>query len=104
MDLTELQRKLLATARRDTPSNRVPYAFEKRVMANLTACPALDHTSVWAKALWRGLAPCAGVMLLLGAWSFFAGSPNTPLTDFSQDLENTVFAAVYQFQPVDSTW
>jgi len=104
MDLTELERKLLAAARTDTPSDRVPYAFEKRVMAHLIGRPALDRATAWANALWRGAAPCVVIMLLLGAWSFFAGSANAPVTDLSQDFENTVFAAVGQDQPVESTW
>src|SRR5882724_3129236 len=102
MDLTQLQRRLVAAARMDAPSDRVPYAFEKRVMARLIVRPALDHATVWANALWRGLAPCVAIMLLLSAWSFFAGSANAPVTDLSQDLENTVFAAVDQDQPLDS--
>ena len=101
MDLIELQRKLIATARKDVPSDRVPYAFEKRVMARLTARPALDYAAVWANALWRAATPCVAIMLLLSAWSFFAGSANAPATDVSQDFENTVFAAVDQDQPVD---
>lgn len=104
MDLTELQRKLVSAARIDAPSDRVPYAFEKRIMARLTAPPALDRAAIWANALWRAVAPCIAIMLLLSAWSFFIRPAKAPVTDLSQDLENTVFAAVDQDQPADSTW
>jgi len=102
MDLIELQRRLVAAARKDIPSDRVPYAFEKRIIARLSARPALDRAAAWANALWRGLGPCVAIMLLLSAWSFFAGPAKAPVADLSQDLENTVFAAVDQDQPVDS--
>src|SRR5712691_5647518 len=102
MDLTELERKLIAAARADAPSDRVPYAFEKRVMSRLTGRVTLDRAGAWANALWRAAAPCFAIMLLFGAWSLFTGSANIPVTDLSQDLENTVFAAVDQDQPVDT--
>ena len=104
MDLNKLERKLIAAARADAPSDRVPYAFEKRVIAHLTGRAALDRAGVWANALWRAVAPCFGIMLVLSAWSFFTGSANAPAADLSQDFENTVFAAADQDQPVDSTW
>ena len=104
MDFTELHRKLITAARRDVPSDRVPYAFEKRVMAHLGSRRALDHATTWANALWRAVAPCAAIMLLLSAWSFFVGQANAPVTDLSQDFDNTVLAAVDQDQPADSTW
>ena len=37
MNIAELQKKLLAAARANPPGDRVPYAFEKRVMALLAA-------------------------------------------------------------------
>ena len=37
MNLAELERKLIAAARANPPSDRVPYAFEKRIMARLAA-------------------------------------------------------------------
>ena len=39
MNLAELERKLIAAARANPPSDRVPYAFEKRIMARLAARP-----------------------------------------------------------------
>ena len=58
MNLADLERKLIAAARRLPPSEAVPYAFEKRIMAHLRARPALDEWSLWARALWRAAAPC----------------------------------------------
>ena len=100
MNLAELERKLIAAARSDIISQAVPYAFEKRIMAQLKARAAIDEWSLWARALWRAAAPCVAVMLLLGGWSFLGGA-GAPTTDLSQEIENTVLAAVDQEQPSD---
>ena len=102
MNLADLERKLMAAARANPPSDRVPYAFEKRIMARLAARPVVDDWALWARALWRAAAPCAAITLLLGAWSFFAPPSNAPANDLSQQLEQTLLAAVDQEQPIDS--
>jgi hypothetical protein len=104
MNLDELQQKLIAAGRADRPSERVPYAFEQRVMARLKARPALDDWALWACALWRAAAPCAAIMLLLGAWALVAPASSTPTTDLSQEFENTVLAAAEPDQSADSLW
>ena len=96
MNLAELERKLIAAARANPPSDRVPYAFEKRIMACLAARPVADGWELWARALWRGAALCVGIMVLLGAWSFFGPPSNMAGNDLSQDLETTLLAAVDQ--------
>ncbi len=97
MKLLELQRKLIAAARANPPGDRVPYAFEKRIMAQLKSCPALDVWALWARALWRAAAPCIAIMLLMSAWTYFNYSASASTgNDLSQDFENTVLAAVYQ--------
>jgi len=95
MNLTELERKLIAAARGEPISERVPFAFSKRIMAQLKGCPGLDEWSLWGRALWRAAAPCVAIMLLLSAWSLFAPGGNASLTtDLSQEFENTVLSAV----------
>ena len=102
MILAQLERKLIAAARANPPSERVPYAFEKRILACLAARPLLDHWEVWGRALWRAAAPCIVIMLMLGAWSVFAPQHNTPTSDLTQQLEQTLLAAVDQDQPTDA--
>jgi len=104
MNLAQLERKLITAARAHPPGDRVPYAFEQRILARLAARPTLDGWELWARTLWRAAAPCAAIMLLLGAWSFFAPQGSTPVSDLSQDLEQTLLAAVDQDQSSDSTW
>ncbi|MDQ6631813.1 MAG: hypothetical protein M3Y82_08645 [Verrucomicrobiota bacterium] len=99
MNLNELEKKLLAAARKNPPSDQVPYAFEKRILAHLTK-PAADLWHLWGKSLSRAAASCVALMLLLGVWS--GRSIDSSLEDLSQDLDNAVFAAVDQPHLEDS--
>ena len=98
MNLFELQRKLLEAARSNPPSEQVPYAFEKRIMAGITALPKTDEWAWWSRALWRGAAACAGVAILLGAWSLFPGG--NPASS-GPDLEEAVMASLNE---AEVTW
>ncbi len=104
MNLTQLERKLIAAARSNPPGDAVPYAFEKRVMAALQARPAADHWADWSQALWRAVAPCVGIMLLLGAWSFVGEDNSGTGDDVMGDFETTVLAAVEPDSNPDGTW
>ncbi len=104
MKLDELHQKLIAAARANPPTDRVPLAFEKRVMARLPARLALDEWAAWSRALWRAAASCVTIMLLFGAWTYFAASSAPPANDLSQDFENTLLAAVDQDPPADAAW
>ena len=106
MNLADLERKLIAAARTAPPRQDVPYAFEKRIMALLPSLDAAksDHSSWWSRALWRAAAPCVAIMLLLSAWTFLTPKPAPPVTDLSQELENTLLAAADQEQAADSLW
>src|SRR6185295_5915528 len=100
MNLELLTKKLLAAARANPPSDRVPYKFEQRIMARLKEQPALDLAALWARALWRAVGPCVAVAVLIGVWSF-TGSDSNPTTntvaesqDFSQHFEQVMLADV----------
>ncbi len=102
MNLAELQRKLIAAARANPPSDHVPGGFEQRVMARLQERPARDEWALWARALWRAAAACAVVMLLLGAWSAIVPDGSPASGDLSQAFDNAVLAAADQEQSPDS--
>jgi hypothetical protein len=95
MNLVELQKKLIQAARENPPSEVVPYAFEKRISALLRPLPTPDCWGQWAGALWRASVPCVAVTLLLTFWCVYPGSP-TPANDLSQEIDNTVLAALDQ--------
>ena len=95
-----LQNKLIAAARANPPSDRVPYAFEKRVMALLAARSATEPLVLWVRGLWRAAVSCLVVALLLGAWSFFNPAASTGTDDLSQKFESTLLASVDQSDQV----
>jgi hypothetical protein len=98
MKLVDLEKKVIAVARANPPSDRVPPTFEKRIMALIAAGPVPDLWAVWAKALWYAAAPCVAVMLVFSAWAFIESSKQnqTPTVDLAQQLDNTLLAAVDQ--------
>lgn len=98
MNLDALHKKLMAAARAQAPSERVPLAFEKRITALLQQRPAADYLALWARGLWRAAVPCIAVMVLLTGWSLFA-PPKASSNDLSQELDNTVLAAAVPEQP-----
>jgi hypothetical protein len=92
MNLDILQHKLIAAARAARPSDRVPYAFEKRVMARLADARA-DLLGAWSAALWRAAISCVAIVVLSGAWSLWSNYRHSN-ADFSQEFETAVFASV----------
>lgn len=103
MKLDELQKKLLAAAKANPPADRVPLAFEKRVLANLKASPATDLSALWARALWRAVVPCVAVTVVLAALSFVPANDTevTSEEDLSQAFEQTLLASSEQ---PEETW
>jgi hypothetical protein len=106
MNLVALHTKLVAAAKNNPPSDKVPYAFEKRILAHIMAAPVPDAWAEWASSLWRAAVPCVLIMCALSGWALMSASPNTPTAapDFSQQMENTVLAAIDQEQNADSAW
>lgn len=96
MNLAELQKKLIAAARAHPPSEVTPYAFEKRIMAQLAARPVEDVWLAWGVAMWRSAAACVALSILTALLVMMAGEKTE-----TRDLETTVFAAA---QDVSENW
>jgi hypothetical protein len=95
MNLAELHKKLIAVARANPPSDRVPFGFEKRITALLLSQPAMEAAAIWARALWRGAVGCLVVVLLVGAFSVLAPHHSSE-PSLAQDFENTMLASADQ--------
>lgn len=91
MNLTELQNKLLAAARRNPPDDQVPYAFEKRIMARLAAIPQPSEWLAWSRALWFGAAACVAVALLTSVLP--ARIFDDDNDSFSEGVEQSIMAS-----------
>ena len=85
--------KLLAAARATPADERVPYAFEQRIMARLRSTAAWDRWSVWEHALWRSARLCLLILLGSGLWWVWS-EQDSP--DFSQEFQHAVFAQATQ--------
>jgi hypothetical protein len=98
MNLTELQNKLLAAARRNPPDRQVPYAFEKRLMAHLTAMPKPSEWLAWTRALWFGAAACVAVAVLTSVLPVQATDDDDD--SFSEGVEQSIMTSVDDFENV----
>lgn len=92
MNLLELHKKLIAAARATPSDDRVPYAFEKRIMTCLAGKSPLNVWDLWGKALGRSAVICVIFMMALVIGSHFLPASNPD--SLSQDVEKTLFAAV----------
>jgi hypothetical protein len=91
MNLDHLQNKVMAAARTVRADARVPYAFEKRIMARIAQASHVDVLADWSTALWRAAVSCVAVVVLSGAW-FAWSSAHSDKMDFSSELEIAVVA------------
>lgn len=84
------------TAARTTPADdHVPYAFEKRIMAQLAGRSALDPWGQWGRALSRGAICSVGVVFVLSLVSYaLPSAPAGAPVSLSQDVEQTLLASV----------
>ena len=88
----ELEQNFFAAARKVIPSETVPYAFEKRVMARLKSGAKMDEWAFWGKSLWRAAAPCIALAVLCGA-SFLLVEPYP--SESAADLESALMAPIH---------
>ena len=93
MDLEKLQQKLMAVAKVFPPSEHVPYAFEKRIMARLAAPLKVDEWALCGRWLWRAVTPCMSIMAALGVWVLTTMQPEPESQNLEQAIENTLLSS-----------
>ncbi|MSU64161.1 MAG: hypothetical protein EXS31_17515 [Pedosphaera sp.] len=101
MNLEKIQRKLIEVARSSPPSDRVPLAFERRIMAALATSAEVDPWLALSRALWRAAVPAVGIMCMMSLWALLAGDPSLITSDnLAADLESSVLAPLDQLEEV----
>jgi hypothetical protein len=90
MKESNFQSRLVKLAGNIPPDDRVPYAFEKRIMARIKAGVAIDPLALWGKLLWRSVIPCMGIMLLTTIIASFTGESD----NYAPDLESAVLEPI----------
>ncbi len=98
MNTAELQQKLTAAARLEPLDERVPYAFEKRIMALIAERAAASGRLLWARGLLRAAMSCLALAAVCGAVSLILPAAADNTIDLSQDFENTLQASVDQVE------
>jgi hypothetical protein len=88
----------LNLARSLQTDDRVPYSFEKRIMARLRHSKAADLWTAWSGTMWRAAFSCILIFALTGVAVTFSDTSRAEL--FASDLERTVLAPV----DVDDSW
>ncbi len=96
MNTAKLHEKIIAAARRIPVDDRVPFAFEQRIMARLRRRPAADRWAVWVRCFWQAAVPCIGLTAVLCALAFTTrhAGPNSGLLPLSEQFETAVYAAM----------
>lgn len=89
-----LLKKLVNAAKRNKPSDNVPYAFEKRIMARIYELKANDTATLWAQLLWRAVKPCLLVMIIACLIALFTQMQNGFEENPSKEFETAVLAGL----------
>ncbi|MEE2813113.1 MAG: hypothetical protein VX945_01310 [Verrucomicrobiota bacterium] len=78
----------MLTETREINVDRVPYAFEKRVMAHIKETPqlAVNVWAQWGQSLWRTAIPCFAVMVLVAVWTGSNSTGNQPTQPMAPTL------------------
>jgi hypothetical protein len=95
MNESRLTSKLIAVARRLPADDRVPYAFEQRVLARLRALSPVDPWAWWARGLWRAALPCLAVAVVSIAWASSEVADEEPGYN-SDELTGSFELALYE--------
>ena len=101
MNVGKLENLLLEAAKKNPPHDRVPYAFEKRIMANLGAAPVIAPGLLFGRSLWRAAFSCMAITVMCGIWSFSTIKKNEQ-ESFSQTFEKAVYATIDQH--IEDAW
>lgn len=101
MSPEQREKLIYAAARALPPSDHVPYAFEKRIMAALSGETPVDPWAVWSRLLWRAAAPCVAIMVAMSLWTVATSAGESTSVPLATDLEQTVLAPLAS---LSETW
>lgn len=88
MDNEKLYKTLISAAKAKPEDTRVPYAFEKRVMANL---PEKQPSIDWVVGMWRAAASCSVLASLVFLFiTVYTPAPTTDEIITSNQLEDAL--------------
>lgn len=107
MNIEQLYRRVIETVRSQPPNDRVPYAFEQRVMARLRELPQIDLATLWGRNLWRAAIPFACVAVAITIWTQ-ANAPTSPAPAYAEarlsELDEVLLAPLANLESEDTSW
>lgn len=93
MQKKDLHQLLIEAARKLPEDEKVPYSFEKRIMAQIQSIQSrnqVDDLALWARGLWQAAIPCLALMIALGTWNAVDQSQAQEVNPLAVDLELTM--------------
>jgi hypothetical protein len=96
MNLVELEKKLIAAARVENPSDEVPFGFTTRVMARITSLPN-SAAALWADALWKSAGACIVIVCVfctISVLTFTPAEKEGSAGNLAQEFEKTMLAGL----------
>ena len=94
MNIAKLQDKLLTAARSIPEDDRVPYAFEQRIMAHIRRPAVADRWTIWARWMWQTAVPCLGLTAVLCVLGLTSEGKRTQDSALSDQFETAVYAVL----------
>lgn len=85
-----LRETLLASARLREADERVPFGFERRILAALARPSVVDPWLACSRVFWRAAVLGLAITLLSGGWAYYLNRANPDAVD----LEHTLLATV----------
>ena len=103
MNNQDLHSNLINAAKKLPEDDRVPYSFEKRIMAHLQSAPQPDSMALWARGLWQASVPCLALMVAIGTWSVIDSNQVPTIDPLAADLELTMLQPFDELK-VEELW
>ena len=95
--------RLIRAARRIPEDPSSPYAFEKRIMAQIQSIRPVDAGTFWALGLWKATVPCLALMLCTTFWASLNGNADMGTSEelLASELQWTM---AQPLQSLEETW
>ena len=99
----DIYERLTRAARKLPENEQAPYAFEKRIMAQIRDIKPIDNVAMWALGLWKAAVPCIAIMLLTTTWAIFSTSADagTSSDSLASELQLTM---TQPLQALEESW
>jgi hypothetical protein len=100
----DIYERLIRAARKLPENEQAPYAFEKRIMAQLRDIKPVDNVAMWALGLWKAAVPCVAVMLLITTWATLSSSVDASASSSDSLASELQLTMTQPLQALEESW